>query len=141
MPVVEATVILGYIPQYISRAQTRVLQVVRPESEIIDYNTRFSGVKEENYRGNFKTLREVQSDLTKFIKEDTILIGRGLENDLRALRMVHSSCVDTAVVFPHRRGLPFRRALRDLVMYVLDRSIQDNPEGYDSTEDARACLD
>ncbi|XP_046681238.1 36.4 kDa proline-rich protein-like [Homalodisca vitripennis] len=30
--------------------------------------------------------------------------------------MVHSSCVDTAVVFPHRRGLPFHRALRDLVI-------------------------
>ncbi|KAG8280715.1 Transducin beta-like protein 2 [Homalodisca vitripennis] len=115
--------------------------LVRPEAEIVDYNTRFSGVKEEDYRGNFKTLREVQSDLTEFIKEDTILIGHGLENDLRALRMVHSSCVDTAVVFPHRRGLPFRRALRDLVMYVLGRSIQGNPEGHDSTEDARACLD
>ncbi|KAG8313929.1 nucleic acid binding [Homalodisca vitripennis] len=115
--------------------------LVRPEAEIVDYNTRFSGVKEEDYRGNFKTLREVHSDLTEFIKEDTILIGHGLENDLRALRMVHSSCVDTAVVFPHRRGLPFHRALRDLVMYVLGRSIQDNPEDHDSTEDARASLD
>ncbi|KAG8280711.1 hypothetical protein J6590_074497 [Homalodisca vitripennis] len=54
--------------------------------------TRFSGVKEEDYRGNFKTLREVQSDLTEFIKEDTIHIGHGLKNDLRALRMFHSSC-------------------------------------------------
>ncbi|XP_046681242.1 exonuclease GOR-like [Homalodisca vitripennis] len=66
--------------------------LVRPEAEIVDYNTRFSGVKDEDYRGNFKTLREVHSDLTEFIKEDTILIGHGLENDLRAFNMVHSSC-------------------------------------------------
>ncbi|XP_046681239.1 putative exonuclease GOR [Homalodisca vitripennis] len=76
--------------------------LVRPKAEIVDYNTRFSGVKEEEYCGNLRTLREVQSDMTEFIKEDTILIGHGLEKDLRAFRMVYSTYVDTGVVFPHR---------------------------------------
>ncbi|KAG8280707.1 hypothetical protein J6590_074493 [Homalodisca vitripennis] len=76
--------------------------LVRPKAEIVDYNTRFSGVKEEEYCGNLRTLTEVQSDMTEFIKEDTILIGHGLEKDLRAFRMVYSTYVDTGVVFPHR---------------------------------------
>lgn len=45
---------------------------------------------------------------------DTILIGHALDNDLRALRLVHQRVVDTAALFPHARGLPYRRALRDL---------------------------
>lgn len=40
-----------------------------------------------------------------------------LENDLRALRLLHDQVIDTAIVFPHDKGAPYRRALRD--MYVV----------------------
>lgn len=59
-----------------------------------------------------------------FINADTILVGHGLENDLRALNLIHATILDTAVVFPHYHGLPFRRSLRSLVSSYLKRDIQ-----------------
>ena len=74
--------------------------------------------------GPTKNLKEVQNDLMGFINADTILVGHGLENDLRALSLVHATVLDTAVVFPHFYGLPFRRSLRSLAASYLKRDIQ-----------------
>ena len=61
---------------------------VRPDDTIIDFNTRFSGVSARDLkRGPVKTLKDVQNDLLGFINANTILIGHGLENDLRALKV------------------------------------------------------
>jgi RNA exonuclease 1 len=80
-----------------------------------DLNTRFSGIHPEEYAVRAKLpLEAVQRALGRLIGADTILIGHSLDNDLRALRLVHHRVVDTAVLFPHPRGLPYRRALRDL---------------------------
>ena len=76
--------------------------------------------------GQFKNIKEVQNDLMGFINADTILVGHGLENDLRALKLIHATILDTAVVFPHYHGLPFRRSLRSLVSSYLKRDIQVN---------------
>lgn len=37
--------------------------------------------------------------------------------------------VDTAVLFPHRLGLPYKRSLRNLMADYLRQIIQDNGEG------------
>lgn len=34
--------------------------------------------------------------------------------------------VDTALVFPHRRGLPYKRSLKNLAREFLHRIIQDS---------------
>ncbi|KAL1450430.1 hypothetical protein WDU94_002796 [Cyamophila willieti] len=62
--------------------------LVKPDCEIIDYNTKYS---------------------------DSIIVGHGLENDLRALKLIHSHIIDTSVLFPHAFGLPFRRSLKSIV--------------------------
>ena len=62
--------------------------IVMPEDPIIDYNTRFSGISAKDLkRGPVKSLKDVQNDLLGFINANTILIGHGLENDLRALNV------------------------------------------------------
>nr|XP_023023250.1 putative exonuclease GOR [Leptinotarsa decemlineata] len=109
---------------------------VIPLHEIVDYNTRFSGIKAEDIiRGPTKSLAKVQKDLMSFITTETILIGHVLENDLRALKIV-----DTAFTFPHDRGLPYRRSLKDLISEILQDDIQCSSKGHDSREDATACM-
>ncbi|KAM4739714.1 RNA exonuclease 1 homolog isoform 1-T1 [Anableps anableps] len=114
---------------------------VKPESKVVDYNTRFSGVTEEDLVNATITLRDVQAVLLNMFRAESILIGHSLESDLLALKLIHSSVVDTAIVFPHRLGLPYKRALKNLMADYLKRIIQDNVEGHDSSEDASACME
>ncbi|XP_036378227.1 RNA exonuclease 1 homolog [Megalops cyprinoides] len=114
---------------------------VKPDSKVVDYNTRFSGVTEEDLESTTITLRDVQAVLLSMFSAESILIGHSLESDLFALKLIHSTVVDTAIVFPHRLGLPYKRALRNVMADYLKRIIQDNVEGHNSSEDASACME
>ncbi|GLH06746.1 RNA exonuclease 1-like protein [Gryllus bimaculatus] len=61
--------------------------LVKPESTILDYNTRFSGIKEEDLENVTTNIYEVQSVLLSFINDKTILVGHSLESDFKALKV------------------------------------------------------
>ncbi|KAF9268064.1 ribonuclease H-like protein [Marasmius fiardii PR-910] len=112
--------------------------------EILDFNTRFSGITQDEYTSKaLLTLSSIRRSLDAFINVETVLIGHALENDLRTLRIVHRLCVDTAIMFPHPAGAPYRRALRDLARDHLGTTIQagGGSVGHSSLEDAIATLD
>jgi len=111
--------------------------------EVIDYITRFSGMTPENHAKAILPLTSIRASLDSFINSDTILIGHALDNDLKTLRMIHTQCVDTAILFPHRSGAPYRRALKDLVKEHLGTLIQagGGSVGHSSVEDSIATLD
>ncbi|OAA33436.1 Ribonuclease H-like protein [Moelleriella libera RCEF 2490] len=78
--------------------------------------------------------------LFRLIAPTTPLIGHGLENDLNAVRVVHPVLIDTAILYPHRRGLPSRNSLKYLMSTKLQKEIQkETALGHDSAEDARAA--
>uniref|UniRef100_A0A915JE59 Uncharacterized protein n=1 Tax=Romanomermis culicivorax TaxID=13658 RepID=A0A915JE59_ROMCU len=70
----------------------------------------------------------------------TILVGHSLESDLKSMKIIHNNVVDTSIVFPHRMGLPYKRALKTLMLEFLEKIIQDEVEGHDSKEDACSCM-
>ncbi|KAL1777489.1 RNA exonuclease 1-like [Sigmodon hispidus] len=113
---------------------------VKPENEIVDYNTIFSGVTEEDLASTNVRLRDVQAMLLSLFSTETILIGHSLESDLLALKFIHSNVVDTSVLFPHHRGLPYKRSLRGLISQYLNQIIQTHKGGHNSIEDASACM-
>ncbi|KAF8663427.1 hypothetical protein AX16_000997 [Volvariella volvacea WC 439] len=111
--------------------------------EVVDYITRFSGITPEEHAKAVLPLASIRKSLDSLMDDNTIIIGHALENDLKTLRIIHDKCVDTAILFPHRRGSPYRRALKELVREHLERVIQtgDSTTGHSSLEDATATLD
>ncbi|KAI4719410.1 hypothetical protein E4T48_04357 [Aureobasidium sp. EXF-10727] len=80
--------------------------------------------------------------LCSFLTPATPLIGHGIENDLNSTRLCHPTIIDTIILFPHPRGLPFRFGLKMLTKRHLGRDIQmGGASGHDSLEDARATGD
>ena len=71
-----------------------------------------------------------------------ILLGHSLESDLKALKICHPRCIDTAIMYHHPRGRPLKPGLKWLTEKWCGRKIQTRGEGgHDPEEDARACLD
>ena len=65
-----------------------------------------------------------------------------MEQDLRALKLAHARCIDTAILYHHPRGRPLKPGLAWLTKKWCGREIQTKGEGgHDPEEDARACID
>ncbi|XP_038659950.1 RNA exonuclease 1 homolog [Scyliorhinus canicula] len=111
---------------------------VKPENEVIDYNTRFSGVTREDVINAKTTISDVQSVLLGMLSADTILIGHSLDKDFLALKLIHNMVIDLSMVFPHSLGLPHKRALKSLMADYLNHSI---PVNVDCSDKGRACME
>ncbi|KAH9938182.1 ribonuclease H-like protein [Fomitopsis serialis] len=96
--------------------------------DVIDYNTRFSGITAEAHAAALLPLTAIR---------------RSLDALISSKRMVHHRCIDTVVLFPHQAGPPYRRALRALVKEHLGQTIQEGggTVGHSSVEDSVATLD
>ena len=145
--------------------------LVRPQGEILDLNSRFSGVWPRHMTESipFEPGKEVPTDsdpnstdktpkhimaspaaarslLFQYLTPTTPLLGHALENDVNTLRIIHPCIVDSALLYPHKAGLPYRRGLKALMASELQRTIQTagvksgaDAGGHDSREDANAA--
>lgn len=89
--------------------------MVLPDAPIIDYNTEYSGLKEEHFRGVTTRLGDVHGKLLSLVGSRTILVGHGLDHDLLRLKVIHDRIVDTSAVYPHPKGFPVRHKLSALM--------------------------
>lgn len=140
--------------------------LVKPIGEVLDLNSRFSGVYPEHFanaipygtsdstpdpppRSNQgeekqKPMQVVESPaaarklLFQFLQPETPLIGHAIENDLNVCRIIHPTIIDTVILYPAPRGgLPNRMSLKALARRFLSREIQTGgAKGHDSKEDA-----
>ncbi|KIJ60064.1 hypothetical protein HYDPIDRAFT_99502 [Hydnomerulius pinastri MD-312] len=121
-------------------------KLVKPPKPVIDYLTKWSGITEATLSTATITLPEVQAQLLPILAPKdgptSILVGHSLESDLKALRICHPLCIDTALTYHHPRGRPLKPGLAWLTNKWCHRAIQTRGEGgHDPEEDARACVD
>ncbi len=95
----------------------------------MDYNTEFSGITKEALCAVTTTLDTVHLVLRQLIGPETIIVGHSLDSDLKVLRLVHLRVIDTAALYPHTKGAPFKRSLKHLARDVLGRDIQEGTGG------------
>ena len=120
---------------------------VHVEERVTDYRTHVSGVTERDLKNgvDFGVVRKSVKQLLK----NKIIVGHGLENDLRALKIEQDhtwfNIRDSATQYqPYMRldqygqWRPYR--LRDLTWYHLGIVIQERGKPHDSLEDARAAM-
>ncbi|GMH44804.1 hypothetical protein BSKO_12756 [Bryopsis sp. KO-2023] len=111
---------------------------VRPTNPITNYWTEYSGVTERILQNVTTSLKDAQAMFLHHVSADTILVGHSLDNDVRAIKVIHSKILDTVVLYPHPRGFPSRSSLKFLAQKYLGKCIQDGC--HDSTVDASVAL-
>lgn len=116
---------------------------VRPEQQIRDYRTKWSGIQPHHMKIGLPHKEAVQK--IKTILEGCVVIGHDLGHDFAAIGMTHPSrnIRDTAKFPPLRELAGLKRnwspSLRNLAQCLLGRKIQCG--SHCSLEDARAALD
>jgi DNA polymerase III epsilon subunit-like protein len=116
--------------------------LVEPDFDLIDDNFRFSGVKEADILHAKQAgtclpgIHGARARVLEFVNKDTIIVGHGLDHDLKKLRLVHDRIIDTAIVYsePGQKTL----SLKGLAKAYLGLEIQADTanRGHSSTEDA-----
>jgi len=100
-------------------------------------------------------LADIQSRLIGMMKSsNAILIGHHISNDLQALRLAHTRCIDTSVIYHNLQRPSAKPSLKWLAQRWLGREIQAQGQtatdgktgqeivvlGHRPEEDARACV-
>ncbi|KAG7096805.1 hypothetical protein E1B28_004214 [Marasmius oreades] len=133
-------------------------QLVKPGKAVVDYLTRWSGITAAALATATTTFSEAQAQVLRILSPPIsnpfstekpkpppptpILLGHSLESDLKALKICHPFCIDTAIIYHHPRGRPLKPGLAWLTKKWCNREIQTRGEGgHDPEEDARACVD
>ena len=119
---------------------------VKPKEKVTDFRTKVSGVTRADLTTSCIGFSEANASVASLVK-DKVLVGHGLENDLKALMLSHPmrDTRDSALYPPLLGNWKARfggaRKLKDLAKQHLGRSIQVEGAPHDPAEDARSALD
>jgi len=99
---------------------------IKPLLPILDYRTAYSGITPTILSSVTTTLPSLHPRLLSLLHEKpTYLVGHALDGDLRALKLFHPFLLDTASLYPHPKGSPYKKSLKDLARIHLEgREIQ-----------------
>lgn len=108
--------------------------LVKPTWPVTNHRTWVNGIAAEHLDHVQFTLRHAQAYLMALCTNETVIIGHAVHNDLAALRIDHTTVVDSACLYGAADSETAMVSLRDIVAHVLKI---DMPEKHDSVNDAR----
>ncbi|XP_063276564.1 interferon-stimulated 20 kDa exonuclease-like 2 [Prinia subflava] len=120
-------------------------QYVRPEEPIVDYRTRWSGIR-RHHMHKAVPFRRAQQQVLRILA-GKVVVGHAIHNDFKALRYTHPKALtrDTSQIplLNRRGGFPENVAisLKRLTKALLNQDIQVGKSGHSSVEDARATME
>ncbi len=93
--------------------------------------------------GVTKSLEIVQKEIRQFVGPETYMVGHSIDSDLHALRLVYHRVIDTAHLYPHPKGYPYKRSLKNLCSTLLGKEVQEGTgtSGHDSLADAAHAME
>ncbi|NWH41666.1 I20L2 protein, partial [Chloropsis hardwickii] len=118
---------------------------VRPEAPIVDYRTRWSGIR-RHHMDKAVPFRRAQQQVLQILA-GKVVVGHAIHNDFKALRYSHPKALtrDTSQIplLNRRAGFPENTAvsLKRLTKALLNQDIQVGKSGHSSVEDARATME
>lgn len=90
---------------------TLIDSLVYPSTPMMNYNTRYSGVSNQDMEAARRSRRCIfgrdaaRSAVYNFVDLETIIIGHACNGDLTSLRMIHDNIVDTLLIEKRRCGI------------------------------------
>ncbi|XP_036253983.1 interferon-stimulated 20 kDa exonuclease-like 2 isoform X2 [Molothrus ater] len=118
---------------------------VRPEAPIVDYRTRWSGIR-PRHMAQAVPFRRAQQQVLQILA-GKVVVGHAIHNDFKALHYCHPKALtrDTSQMplLNRRAGFPENVAisLKRLTKALLNQDIQVGKSGHSSVEDARATME
>ena len=127
-----------------SSGKTVIDEYFTPIGRVLDYHTQFSGITQEILdskapKGD-KSLDAVEL-LSKIADSRTIIVGHSLENDFRAMKLIHERVIDTSLVYCFDSKFPHKPGLARLYSKYIKKPFRVGNATHDSIEDARAALE
>ncbi|NXF72087.1 I20L2 protein, partial [Sclerurus mexicanus] len=120
-------------------------QYVRPEAPIVDYRTRWSGIR-RHHMNKAVPFRKAQQEVLRILA-GKVVVGHAIHNDFKALRYSHPKALtrDTSRIplLNRRGGFPENMtvSLKRLTKALLHQDIQVGNSGHSSVEDAQATME
>ncbi|XP_063032432.1 interferon-stimulated 20 kDa exonuclease-like 2 [Melospiza melodia melodia] len=118
---------------------------VRPEAAIVDYRTRWSGIR-PRHMAQAVPFRRAQQQILQILA-GKVVVGHAIHNDFKALHYCHPKALtrDTSQIplLNRRAGFPenVNISLKRLTKALLNQDIQVGKSGHSSVEDARATME
>ncbi|XP_047318983.1 small RNA degrading nuclease 1-like [Impatiens glandulifera] len=126
----------------VDRSQAAKLnEFVKPDKAVVDYRSEITGLTAKDLEGARSSLADVQKSMRRLLSHGTILVGHGLNNDLKALKLDHARVIDTSLIFKYGvEGSYKRPSLFNLCKSVLGYDLRKTGAPHNCLDDATAAM-
>ncbi|XP_038971963.1 small RNA degrading nuclease 1-like isoform X1 [Phoenix dactylifera] len=120
--------------------EVKLDELVNPNKAVADYRTDITGIYAEDLEGVTCSLPDIQKSFKKLLSRGTILVGHGVHNDLRVLKIDHPRIIDTSYIFKCGDLPTVTPSLNNLCKSVLGSPVRQKGEPHDCLNDAKAAM-